>query len=342
MKRIIYVFCTLFLWNCRESFQQNNLQNDISTSQTGKKIIGDDEKNKNLTPLDTSLYNQIILDLVHHKPDQKWPVKTPYPLPGALLPFHRIVAYYGNLYTSDMGILGQKPADAMLKKLMEEVDYWQKADSLTSVLPALHYLAVTAQHSPGKGKMYRLRMPDQQIDEVLDLAGKVKAITILDIQVGHSTLKKEIPELEKYLMMDSVHLGIDPEWSMKTGHVPGKKTGTMDAEDINYAIDYLSDLVKKHQLPPKLLIIHRFTKGMITNYKKIKTCPEVQIVINMDGFGFAAKKISTYRSFVAAQPVQFTGFKLFYKNDAKNPPHKLMSADEILDLFPKPIYIQYQ
>ena len=31
----------------------------------------------------------------------------PYPNPGALLPFHRIVAYYGNFYSTHMGVLGE-------------------------------------------------------------------------------------------------------------------------------------------------------------------------------------------------------------------------------------------
>jgi ribosomal protein S2 len=34
-----------------------------------------------------------------------------------------------------------------------------------------------------------------------------------------------------------------------------------------------------------VLIVHRFTQGMVTNYKKIKTVPEVQVVMDMDGFG---------------------------------------------------------
>ncbi len=52
---------------------------------------------------------------------------------------------------------------------------------------------------------------------------------------------------------------------------------------------------------------------MVTNYKNIKTRPEVQIVMNMDGFGFPAKNINTYARWITGQPVQFTGFKLFYK-----------------------------
>ena len=36
-----------------------------------------------------------------------WPVKTVYPNIGAVLPFKRIVAYYGNFYSKGMGILGE-------------------------------------------------------------------------------------------------------------------------------------------------------------------------------------------------------------------------------------------
>ncbi len=49
-----------------------------------------------------------------------WPVKTEYPLDGAILPFHRIVAYYGNLYSKKMGILGEYEEDEMLAKLKNE------------------------------------------------------------------------------------------------------------------------------------------------------------------------------------------------------------------------------
>jgi hypothetical protein len=82
---------------------------------------------------------------------------------------------------------------------------------------------------------------------------------------------------------------------------------------------------------------------MVTNYKKINSCPEVQIVMNMDGFGFPAKKIDSYTAWIANEPVQFTGFKIFYKNDARSAPaRRLMTPDEVLKLYPSPIYIQYQ
>lgn len=59
----------------------------------------------------------------------------------------------------------------------------------------------------------------------------------------------------------------------------------MDGEiDINYTINYLSKIVKENNLPPKVLVVHRYTQKMVTNYLKIKPTPEVQVVIHMDGW----------------------------------------------------------
>jgi hypothetical protein len=40
-----------------------------------------------------------------------------------------------------------------------------RSDSTTAI-PALHYIAVTAQGAPGRDNMYRMRMPFKQIDTV--------------------------------------------------------------------------------------------------------------------------------------------------------------------------------
>lgn len=271
-----------------------------------------------------------------------WPVDPhPVPLQEALLPYKRIVTYYGNMYSKQMGALGEYPPEEMWQRLNEEVKRWEAADPSTPVVAGVHYIAVTAQGSPIDGK-YRLRMPKHQIDSALAIAKMGNAITFLDIQVGHSTLQEEIPLLEEYLIREDVHLGIDPEFSMKDGTVPGKKIGTFDAKDVNYASDYLAQLVRQHNLPPKVLVVHRFTKGMLTNYQNITLRPEVQIVIDMDGFGRPELKYSTYDRFIRPEPVQFTGFKLFYKNDKQQYPHHVLTPEELLRLSPQPVYIQYQ
>lgn len=273
----------------------------------------------------------------------RWPVADqPLPLAGAILPHNRIVAFYGNLYSVRMGILGELPPEAMLAKLDAEVAAWNAADSTITAIPALHYIAVTAQGSAGRDGKYRLRMPFNQIDSVLRIAEKRDALVFLDIQVGFSTLADELPKLDTFLRMPHVHLGIDPEFSMKDDLPPGKRIGHFTADDINFAASHLAELVRKHDLPPKVLVVHRFTQGMVKNYDQLTLRPEVQVVMHMDGWGAPALKKNTYQRYVFREPVQFTGFKFFYKNDLIRPPHRMVTPEEVLALTPLPSYIQYQ
>ena len=270
-----------------------------------------------------------------------WPVKTPAPLPGSILPARRIVAYYGNPLSKRMGILGELPPDQMLAKFDKEIAAWNKADPSTPVQPALHLVTVVAQGAPGRDGKYRLRMADSLVERVASWAAQRNAIVFLDLQVALSTVQEELPRLIPFLQRPNFHLGLDPEFSMKGGHKPGAKIGTMSSADINYAIGVLGDLVTKHNLPPKVLVVHRFTRPMITGYKNIKLDPRVQVVIHMDGWGQPWLKYDSYRDYVASEPVQFTGFKIFYKNDTKKG-DPIVTPGELLYLHPKPVYIQYQ
>lgn len=327
---------------CRESSQA---QGAGMTQQDGQQKAAQtkEPRQPEAPKLDTARYTQLMRYISAGDTTGRWPVKHEFPRAGAVLPFSRVVSYYGNLYSTRMGALGEFPKAEMLRRLQAEVKKWTAADSLIPAVPALHYIAITAQVAPGKGGTYRLRMPHKQIDTVLAWAKEINALVFIDIQVGLSTLQQEVPEFEKYFAMPNVHFGIDPEFSMKGGQRPGTAIGTFDAADINYVSQYLAGIVQKHNLPPKMLVIHRFTQGMVTNYKNIQLRPEVQVVMDMDGWGFAAKKVNTYNQFVFREPVQFTGFKIFYKNDTeKSGAAKEMQPADVLKLVPRPVYIQYQ
>jgi hypothetical protein len=270
-----------------------------------------------------------------------WPVAAPDALPGSILPAKRIVAFYGNPLQKRMGILGELPPDEMLAKLDREVGAWNAIDPAHPVQPALHLVAVVAQDQPGTAGKYRMRMDSALIERVYGWAKKKDAILFLDVQVGQGTLQEELPRLTPFLKRPDVHLAIDPEFSMKHGDVPGTRIGTFDASDINYASSLLQGLVTSEKLPPKVLVVHRFTRDMVTGDKRIKLDARVQLVMNMDGWGPPSLKRESYRAYVWKYPVEYTGFKLFYKNDTKRG-DKLMSPAEVLALSPKPIYIQYQ
>lgn len=305
----------------------------IGTTTVRKKVT------KLIPPVSPLRYSSTSNVTIAGKP---WPPAAPYPDGGAILPFKRIVAYYGNFYSARMGVLGQYPIPTVLAKLASTTKEWAAADPTTPVLPAIEYIAVVAQGSAGPTGAYRSVMPDAQVDKAYALAQQIHGILILDIQVGQSTIQSILPMFKAYLEKPDVHLAIDPEFSMKGGTLPGHVIGTYDAADINYVINYLSDLVKQDHLPPKVLIVHRFTQGMITHYKDITPTPQVQVVINMDGWGSKELKRGTYTRVIETEPVQFTGVKLFYENDLKPPSTGLLTPQEVLALHPKPIYIQYQ
>lgn len=279
--------------------------------------------------------------VLHPCPAPLWPVHAPYPDAGAVLPFKRIVAYYGNFYSTHMGVLGEYAPGKMLSMLASAAKAWAAADPATPVIEALDYITVAAQNVPWKDGKYRFRMPPAQIEKAIGLADRIHGLVFLDVQPGWSTVQVEVPRLAPYLKRPNVELALDPEFALISGKRPGAWIGTMSAADINFAARFLAKIVRKYHLPPKILVVHRFTERMVTDFRAIKPLPEVEIVMDMDGFGSPVLKTSTYKAYIARQPVQFTGFKLFYKNDVKIG-GALMTPAEVLRLSPRPSFILYQ
>jgi hypothetical protein len=270
-----------------------------------------------------------------------WPVRMPEMRDEVILPCHRIVAYYGNPLVGRMGVLGEYPKDEMLARFRRQIEEWNAADPQHPVQPALHLVAIVAQNEAGTSGHYRTIMRDTLIERVYSWAQEAGAILFIDIQVGTDDIRNLLPRMEHFLVRPDVHLGIDPEFMMKDGSVPGRRIGTMDAADINYASAYLADLVRTHDLPPKVFVVHRFTQNMVTNYRAIELRPEVQIVAHMDGWGRPFLKRDTYDKHVVREPIQYAGFKIFYHHDVREGDPLLRPAD-LMRLWPVPLYIQYQ
>ncbi len=259
----------------------------------------------------------------------------------ALLPRQRIVAFYGNPASKRMGILGELPPEDMLARLDREVRAWERADPSMPVRPALHLITAMAAGAPGPDSLYRVRMPTWRVEQVREWAESRDALLFLDIQPGRSTVANELPRLRQWLTDPDVHLALDPEWNMGPDGLPGRTIGSMSAKEINHAVRFLAEIVDEHDLPPKVLVVHRFTQRMVRNAEDILVDPRVQVVLHMDGWGPPSQKLQTYRSIVAPEAAQFTGFKLFYKNDVRGG-SRMLTPEEILTLLPVPIYIQYQ
>ena len=205
-------------------------------------------------------------------PGKLWPAAAVYPNGGAIVPFKRILSYYGNFFSRQMGILGEYEPDEVLRRLAATQALWEAADPNTPVQPAIEYIAMVAQADGGKDGMYRAMMPAKEIEKAYDLAKKANAILILDLQIGLSTIERELPKFKDYIMRPEVHMALDPEFSMKTGDKPGTVIGSHNAADINYVINYMSEIVRANKLPPKVLLVHRFTGNMVAK-RMSSSCP---------------------------------------------------------------------
>jgi len=268
------------------------------------------------------------------------PVPTPLPTPDPfrpLLPEHRIVAYYGNPLAKEMGVLGELPPVDMLSQLKQQAAAIGVADRTRTVLPALELVTPAAQAEPGEDGLYRARMKPEVIEQVAQWADSIQALLIIDVQPGRSSVADEVNVLLPFLRRPNVHLALDPEFSMSPTSAPGEVVGSMDAAAVNGAIHTLSDLVAAEHLPPKILVVHRFTEGMLTNYAEIKPDANVQVVVTMDGFGPPGLKLAQYDEYVHNQRVERAGIKLFYHHD--NP---LLTPQQIVDLDPFPDLVIYQ
>ena len=275
--------------------------------------------------------------------ESSWPA-GPAPIAGALLPKSRIVAYYGNPHSRKMGVIGEYPEQQMLAMWDRTVASWKAADPKTPVIPAIHLVTVVAQGAPGADGMWRRWEDSSMIERTYKWAKSRNGILFLDIQASHSTLQKELPRLLPWLSRPDVHLGVDPEFYMhyeREGARPSSKIGMMMASDVNYVIRTLDKLVADKKIPPKILVVHRFTKKMVPDAENIRPTSRVQVVMHMDGWGPPWLKFDSYRDYIVDHPVQYTGFKIFYHNDTKKG-DALLTPSELLQLRPKLSYIQYQ
>ncbi len=256
-------------------------------------------------------------------------------LRAGVLDTHILLTWYGNPRSTRMGALGEQAGAARVARFRAQAGAYT-AVSDTPVLMAYHLVAVVAQCTPGADGLWRRRETGDIIQALLDEARQQDFKLILDIQVGRSTVASEVAALEPWLKEPDVYLALDPEFAMDACEVPGREIGQLHAADINVAIDALERLIRTHNLPPKVLIVHQFRLDMLPDKPKIRSSTLVDTALVMDGFGAQPLKLSSYRA-VMRQPLAFAGIKLFYQQD-----RNLFSPAQVLRLTPTPAVIVYQ
>lgn len=250
---------------------------------------------------------------------------------------NRLVAYYGHPSTGLMGVLGEYQPDELMDRLKEQTAEYSKLDPDRPAVPTIELIASVAQPVPGADGLYVTQTPKKDVQTYVDLTKKNDALLLLDVQLGRATVMQEVKLLEPYLKLPHVHLAVDTEYSVEDGEVPGQDLGEVDGPEIQEAVSYLDDLVEREDIPDKLLMVHQFEDGIVTNKQVIKPTKNVQVALHADGFGGADAKAVKYELLVRDQPIQYGGFKVFYKQD-----EPVLAPRDVLRLDPAPAVVTYQ
>jgi hypothetical protein len=251
-----------------------------------------------------------------------------------IFPDFRVVAFYGAPQDPELGVLGIGSPRQAARKLERQAKPYARRSR--PVLPAMELIASVAAAHPGDDGRYRLHQSDATIRRYLRAARKARALLLLDIQPGHADFLEEAQRLERWLREPDVGLALDPEWHTP-GQTPGSVIGSVDSRTVNAVSAWLSRIVREHDLPEKLFVVHQFTEDMIAGKERVKRRPGLAITMNVDGFGDRPNKISKYDAFTSEAVRFHDGFKLFYREDVN-----LMTPGAVLDLRPPPDLVVYE
>lgn len=266
---------------------------------------------------------------------------TSPPADGSILPYYRVVSYYGQPHNSSMGILGEYAVNddiaGLHAALQEQAAEFELVDPSRPVKLAFEVIATVAQGDAMSDGSWLLSTDDPTIQEFVDYAAEHDMLVILDVQIGRRGVPGELELIRHWLEHPHVHLALDPEFAMAEGEIPGEHIGQIDAADVLYAQQFLAEITAEHGLPPKILIVHQFHYTMIKNKADVRPYPGVQLVIDMDGHGPPPMKYETYGVMNTQHPIEFNGIKLFYEFD-----QPILTPEEVVALDPIPDVVIYQ
>ncbi|HEX5165608.1 MAG TPA: hypothetical protein VFV93_09455, partial [Thermomicrobiales bacterium] len=268
------------------------------------------------------------------------PAPTASPTPArSVFADQLVVAYYGNPYSPIMGILGEHDTPELIRRLRIQAARYQALVPDKKVIPALHLVYAVAQANPGDDGSYLYHMPDELVEEYIDVTRREGMLLVIDLQMGRADPVAEVERVRHWLRNEHVHLAIDPEFTMPPGERPGVDLGSMDATTINAIQDVLQTVaLEAGTTTNKALIVHQFQADMITNKAAIRRDRErVDVVIDLDGWGPPWSKQEKYQALGTDEPVEYTGFKLFYRWD-----QPMLSEEQVVALVPRPSVIVYQ
>ncbi|HET9021453.1 MAG TPA: hypothetical protein VFN34_06175 [Ornithinibacter sp.] len=260
---------------------------------------------------------------------------------GGLLPFpgRRMVALYGHPETAGLGMLGEQSAPKAVERVRRLAgEYAALTD--TPVVPAFEIIATVASGSSGKDGSYSRRTPIDTLRPWVEAAERAGAYVVLDLQPGRTDFLTQAKAYEELLRRPWVGLALDPEWRLRPHQVHLDQIGSVGIDEVNRVGAWLGGLVRDHDLPPKVLTLHQFSRRMIRDRERLDTSiDEVQWLVHADGLGSQGAKQGTWSALRKGLP---QGVWLGWKNFEDEDSPMLSPQQTMAQVHPTPWFVSYQ
>ena len=255
-----------------------------------------------------------------------------------VFPTYRLVGYAGAPGSPALGRLGVGSLADRVAELPALADGYAAG---RQPLPVLELIATVVQSKPGPDGMYRVRLPDEVIQQYLAAARSIQGYLLLNVQPGRAPLLDEVQALERWLREPDVGLALDPEWAVGSRQVPGRVFGQVTGAQLDAVAAYVSGIVAAGGLPEKVVLYHQLAPSIVRQPEALSAHPGVALVVSIDGIGAMADKVATWNRVAPLAPAHVhRGFKLFNQEDAAEGP--LMTPEQVLALIPQPEYVLYE
>src|SRR5579883_2687001 len=182
------------------------------------------------------------------------PTPTPFdPNVGAVLPTHRVVAFYA-IPNAEVTGPAYHLTTGMLADLQAQAAAYEQIDPAHPVQPGIDLVVSIPDGSPGPAGTYSHHLDPQTIQDYINFCQKNGLILFLDLDFGWAPVQQEVnfflPYLERYSF---VEMAIDPEWMFpRHDGIPGINLTNVRASDLNPVIQTLAELPMKYHVPRKI------------------------------------------------------------------------------------------
>ena len=283
------------------------------------------------------------------------------PSVGAPLPDYRIVAAYGIVGGVDFnGPASTLDAlNSFYPQLQQLGNQYAALDPIHPVKLAIDLVVNGIQPCSEFPKYCSSWTDDATMQTYIQYCQQHNLLLFFDLQLGTETVQDAVTNhvltyLEKYPF---VELALDTEF-----HFPNTPQGYadaagypcclgwMDASEVNWALGEMAQISLKYHLPRKVVLVHQWNPAVLPDKDKIQTNPDASLVLQSDGFGGYENKLGDYQAFVQQDLLEYGGYKLFFDySDGStaydfddNGDKQVQTPQEIMQLFPQPLFISYQ